>query len=327
MSTRYRGDIDNVFLFDALPLEVAWCIIHENRDSLQSKTDGKHLTTWLLMSKKYQNLVYTSICRLGKRPRSGNFNYKPFINLNTIHFRSRELRECTVCDEDLQRFTKLKTLVLGDRNNRITDDTLSKLTNLTSFAYCGSQITDRSISCLTNLKTLALDNNKNITDEGIQKLTNLTALGLDKEESIDGRGFESLTKLESFHLSYHEGWDESFDLTIGKDTFRYLTNITSLDMYANDVIKIGTLAKLPRLKSLSIGYDFMINDDNISQLSNLTSLRVSDCSLNHSGKVIETMTNLVSLEVDFFKHVEKMPHMKVLKDYDYSSFHDFNVVW
>lgn len=75
--------------------------------------------------------------------------------------------------------TKLITDLNAEHYDTITDEAVSKLTNLTSLnLYNNDTITTEGISELTNLTSLSLCCNRIITDEGVSALTNLTSLNL-----------------------------------------------------------------------------------------------------------------------------------------------------
>ncbi len=74
--------------------------------------------------------------------------------------------------------------------NKITDEGLRHLTNLTSLHLkFNRRITDKGLQPLTKLTTLDLTNNTTITEPGIQHLTELTRIDINRS-NLTGRVFK-----------------------------------------------------------------------------------------------------------------------------------------
>jgi hypothetical protein len=115
----------------------------------------------------------------------------------------------------------------------ITDDAISRLTNLTDLNIGQTRatpdipfpevvresyhITDRSVSLLTQLRTLGLSSNRNVTNATIWRLTNLTALNLNSNS------------------------------TVTDEALAGLPNLTSLELYDNSTITLNLLSTLQKL--------------------------------------------------------------------------------
>lgn len=127
----------------------------------------------------------------------------------------------TITDAVLQHMTKLTYLNLAF-NMRISDASVSLLTNLKQLVLTNSTLADATIMKLPNLRHLDLWNNEIITDDCVSRLTNL----------------------RSINLGYN---DQITDVALMQ-----LTNLTKLEMSGNDNITDNSVSKLTNLKSINV---------------------------------------------------------------------------
>jgi Leucine-rich repeat (LRR) protein len=86
----------------------------------------------------------------------------------------------------LETLTNLETLVFDNREDHITSQSISKLTNLTYLNYSSSsrlRITDEAMQRLTKLKTLVVRRD-GISEYSLSKLPNLTYLDCCENSTI-----------------------------------------------------------------------------------------------------------------------------------------------
>ena len=99
-------------------------------------------------------------------------------------------------DSHLIKFSQVLKSIYLCYNDKITDEGIKSLTNLTSiYLRYNDKITDEGIKSLTNLTSIDLCHNDKITNEGIKLLTNLTFIDLRYNDKITNEGIKSLTKL------------------------------------------------------------------------------------------------------------------------------------
>jgi len=160
-------------------------------------------------------------------------NYKIKNSLNSLtNLKSLKLNSNNqIYDEDIKSLTNLKKLYLGDNDNitnnsvenftklkslylnyNITDDCLSKLTNI--YFLClpmkkNEYITNKSIQYLTNLKFLNLNGNYKISNKGITNLINLITLGLGMNNRVNYDGIKKLYLLKNLGLTIYSRFSEN----------------------------------------------------------------------------------------------------------------------
>lgn len=161
-----------------------------------------------------------------------------------------------------------------------------KILDLTCTRSPDERITDSDLSKITSLTHLGLSYNRIITDEGISGLTNLTFLDL-AGTTISDRGIMNLNKLEFIRLSGNT--------MVTNDGLARLSSLTDLNLYSND--KITFNESMYRLKKLTLGYNFIILDD---ELSKLTNLEILDLEFNKiiTDKGVSNLVNLKDLFVN-----------------------------
>ena len=203
-----------------------------------------------------------------------NKNVLPFAKTINIH------GCCAITDGIFNSATQLKSLNISFPTENITQDGISRLTNLTYLSLDQTSIcfTDRMLKNLTNLTSLNLMTtaSQNCYTNSILHLTKLTELGF-KENRI--------------HI----------------DELPFYSNITKLAIVANTTITDKILEGLPSLKMLNlVGIDKSpITDKGLSTLTKCTHLWLSNyyhADSGHSSKItdrgISTMAQLKSLSIN-----------------------------
>ena len=156
-------------------------------------------------------------------------------NMNQYH--KIPFRKCKFIINYARKFNDKDINVIGNRlielnlwrNNKITDNSLKTLTNLTKLNLVRNNIiTDNGLKTLTNLTELNLSNNNTITNNGLKTLTNLTELDLTRNNMITNNGLNTLTNITSLYL-----WNNNIITNNGLKT---LTNLTELKLWDNNTI-------------------------------------------------------------------------------------------
>ncbi len=127
----------------------------------------------------------------------------------------------TITNTVLQQMTKLTYLNLAF-NTRITDISVSLLTNLRQLVLTHSVITDTTLLNLPHLRHLDLWNNEVITDASVSQLTNLKSINLNYNYQITDAALCRLTNLTKLDMS---GNDNISDYSV-----RFLTNLRSINV-------------------------------------------------------------------------------------------------
>lgn len=140
------------------------------------------------------------------------------------------LRALTVCCDDEQTMTDQYLTGLTGLESLdvswspgISDDGISKLTNLTSLRFDDAEecLTNQSIACLTNLRTLDIEIYENeVTTEILRTLTNLTNLRLKGDGSSTIRLDELTTLRKLRYINLDNCGNESNEMTLlGNNSF------------------------------------------------------------------------------------------------------------
>lgn len=320
----------NEFIFDIKTL-LAWR--HTCRKNMRIKffatldnITGKHILNDKINIYKRCNLPYIhdifNIIQINTLPHyfddSYLINFKYLIHLN-----------CTFTDKITDKSVKhLLNLSLLYCNNILTDDSVSKLTNLhildlnnniliTDESLCNltklkhlilndtcDQISDKSLIKLTNLQVLDLRYNMScyITNDSISKLINLTHLNISSNQYIDRINISSLKVL----LINRKLTDSSINCSklthlycveneiITDDLIDKLPNLIFLDCGYNNNLTNNALYKLPNLTYLDCGFNMKFDDNGISSLRSLKNLYCS-YNLNITNKSLPFLINLTFL--------------------------------
>jgi hypothetical protein len=208
-------------------------------------------------------------------------------------------------DTDLAGMVSLTTLSLGDVP--ISDQGISHLTNLTYLNFghgmwnnTNGVITDNSIKELCSLRYLNLGYTDRICDSSISMLTALCTLLVGNNNGITN--LEHLTSLVDLTLtSYtsHLWWQNPQNLQAPKIFLpTTLTSLTNCKHLSDDDIK-----QLTRLTTLNLGSaDNTISDDAIISLTSLTYLDLG-CNNTITDRGVEGLTNLTNLIIGSNRHV------------------------
>lgn len=180
--------------------------------------------------------------------------------------------------------TNLRALSLAG-NKKVSNCSLAKLTRLTHLNIRrNNMINDNGITGLVNLTSLTIGSNTRITDAAISKLSNLIYLDLSFNGMITDHGISRMTNLRSLSLSHNEKIK----------TLRSLTGLTNLVLWAN--ASVHTISYLSDLLSLSLGWNTVVLDRELSVLTQLTALNLLQNSVISNGG-ISGLTNLKTLGV------------------------------
>jgi hypothetical protein len=196
------------------------------------------------------------------------------VELDCTHQISWSRRTIFISNNSISRLTQLNSLSVSC--NSIQDSGMKLLTNLTSLKLYDTHkrklapetITDESLVLLTNLRNLRVSDTKQITNKGISELHNLISLDLSDNtfsSKINNEGIKNLTKLISLSLNRN----------ITEDGMKNLTNLTYLQLYeygrgiSNE--GLNGLTNLLTLQSISQVFNKCF-PDNIKVLSHITTL-------------------------------------------------------
>jgi len=176
------------------------------------------------------------------------------------------------------------------KNLKFTNE-LKKYSNLTKLdLFNNDNVTDDVISQLINLTKINLSSNTIITDNGISKLTKITYINLSKNRKITDCCLLKLTNITNISLCKNRN--------ITDDCLRLLTNLEHIDLSVNHQITDYGLKDLTNLKSL-VFTKFNITDNSLTNLINLTSLRIGNNITNNALKQLAGYNNLTSLSIQY----------------------------
>jgi hypothetical protein len=223
-------------------------------------------------------------------------------NLKSLSINNR------IMNDDIIKLTNLTKLELSN-NSIITDDGMRNMYNLT---YLDSKFSITNISHLTNLETLYIYTG---LVDSLPYLTKLKILSIDSELIID-KHLENLINLEELEIeNYVEGskitnesisnftklkklklWN-CFDIT--NNGLTKLTNITELDItITSDKINMDSISRLKMLLKLNIYFDSKNKIMDVNKIRCLTRLRYLtgyNVDLNNNIKYL-TKLNFLYLE-------------------------------
>ena len=215
---------------------------------------------------------------------NGSYNMRPehLADLVADPATVEELGGVTLIDEDdvdelCKRFPKLKTLLIGDRGEKISLSALQKLSQLEELGTSLNPDGNEDLLELTGVKKMQLS--ARASGENVKDL----------------RFLSSLTQLESLTLV---GIDEMKSLNV----LSPLSNLQELRLYNGGALRsIEPLRSLTGLRVLDIGDCFDIEDLNaLTSLTNLTKLRIANTSWHFKGMPpdLSGLTALEELETD-----------------------------
>lgn len=156
------------------------------------------------------------------------------------------------------------------RNAQITDNCLSRLTNLTWLSLAGNNtVTDQALTCLQRLHTLDLDNNETITELALTRLKNLTSLYLDMTPRC---GIHTCLPRLTGLIRLSWGTPSEYAPLF----LRCLPNLRALHLYCAPLVTGDHLSHLVGLEDLRVSTQITISDHHIRCLTNLRALRLND---------------------------------------------------
>lgn len=178
------------------------------------------------------------------------------------------------------------------RNSQITDNCLSRLTNLTWLSLAGNNtVTDQALTCLQRLHTLYLDNNETITELALTSLENLTSLSLDMTPRCGIHTcLPRLTGLVRLSWGSPSEYAPLF--------LRCLPNLRALHLYCAPLVTGDHLSCLTGLEELRVSTPIAIDDHHIRWLTNLRALRLND-NETITADGIRTLPNLTQLRLGY----------------------------
>ena len=106
--------------------------------------------------------------------------------LETLQLKSLHCVLCKVDDGYLQKLPNLEKLVIVMNIGNVSDDGISGLIKLRILNVSGNVITDEGISKLTNLRHLTLRKNEKVTNQGLFRLNHLETVHVDPKSPITG---------------------------------------------------------------------------------------------------------------------------------------------
>lgn len=215
-------------------------------------------SSFIVTNKRISDTGLASLMYLEKLIVIGNSSLKSNKKYDFSRLSSR------ISDCGIENLTNLKTLILKNTKNCITDITVRYLTNITELGLIGNEgITSYCIHYLTNLKSLDLSNNKLVSGICFKYLyTSLTHLNISHNNKIMPQFLTKLTSLSSLTLRDN--------IKIFYNHITMLTNLTCLSLRENVQINpFGITTTLTNLTSLTISICSSINTgNNYYELSN-----------------------------------------------------------
>lgn len=232
-------------------------------------------------------------------------------------------------DSDLLHLTNLKRLRIPfnhGKTSRITNESLSRLTNLTTLNigtinafYANDKDTisfdNKALENLSKLRTLKM---RGATCRGLDHtyfyhLSQLTKLDT-SFINLPDRCFEKLTNLKILCLGEQTNGSSEDLLT--------LSNLNELHLSKAALSDRGDypFEKLPNLRKLSLIATYGVKDHHITNLTNLTFLSLCDNDVI-TGKAVSLLTNLTELDLQSCtnirtKHLLNLGKLKKVRESD-----------
>lgn len=214
-----NNTISNWMLKLADPLRIKSLLLHRNNsitDEILSNFDNLTILN-LGSNKRISDVCLSKLTNLTQLDLGNNQQISDHSLSCLTQLKALDLDiNRNISDFGLKLMTNLTKLTMGP--NRVTDASLSELTNLVDLTVCNPLfvfyhdhpfyhiqiISDQSITKLTQLTKLSLRQNTLVTDQSILKLTNLTDLVISEIGPISFNGIKNIlknmTNLKSFHL-------------------------------------------------------------------------------------------------------------------------------
>lgn len=215
-----------------------------------------------------------------------------FVNMKSLFIDTRNTRKEVPMDYDIKWLSQLDALNLFNTGLCFTDQAVVSLMNLTKLVCrYHSNITDKGFSSLTKLRVLRCDFEENeISSDCIRLLTNLTDFTCGKGRPITLESVQYLTKLRYLDCGMLKD-PISTGLVLPS-----LTNLVSLNLYGNDMVRDENISSLTNLTSLNISSNRLITDKGIRFLTNLRELDISSSFYSRiTNECIRSLTGLTIL--------------------------------
>ncbi|AYV81308.1 MAG: hypothetical protein Harvfovirus26_16 [Harvfovirus sp.] len=154
-------------------------------------------------------------------------------------------------------------------------------------------IPDEDIQQLFSLRSLRLCYNSKVTDATLRGLTNLTHLMLEENDIVTDKGLCALVKLSKLEMTGSSSKITDAGL-LG------FTNLTSLSLEGNRHLDDKAIGHLTDLIELDLYRTKCVTYEGVSLLTNLISLRLSECSVFHKKDIVRLQRKgvIVTLEYD-----------------------------
>lgn len=205
--------------------------------------------------------------------------------------------QCALDGEMIQTLTNLQKLSVINNFN-VEDEHILALTNLRSLESSGTRITMNGlIGKHVKLETLIVPGMKNLNDEILGKFLLLTTLDISFNHAVTDDCLSRLTNLRELVL------DSVFraDFPMVSTSLQKLTNLTSLSLAANYVVRDEDIESLFNLTSLNIQSNLRITDRALRNLSSLTFLKITknrSITLSGMDRQMRSYGKLKTLHLD-----------------------------
>jgi Leucine-rich repeat (LRR) protein len=167
-----------------------------------------------------------------------------FVNLKWLNMQENRL----ITNLSLQHLTKLETLYL--ENNNITNDAISKLTNLDRLEMINQPNITQSLVNLPHLRYFDC-NGTDVNDTIIKQLTGLKELTV-WDQDVTGEGLLTLTNLKKLSLEDNDHVKGEF--------VSQMTWLKKIDLRRNRLIDYQHIRPLTELKEIMTGSQSLVNE-------------------------------------------------------------------
>ncbi|CAL6063474.1 receptor-like_protein [Hexamita inflata] len=298
---RPRGDpeVTNLRYLEKLNIQMLKVFINNDMCiKIQSKTIKKLTLEQTVMDQQYLKFN-DSEGQIVSNPKKLNMQVDDLEleNLEVFDLHRNSLEDDQLYN--LAKFKKLHSLDVSDNKVDLTHiHMVLSLTKL-SMRYCSLKNIDL-ISSLVNLEELDISSNKDLELCPLFKLKNLSKLTMNncRLKTIDQ--IVQLTNLEVLNIS------DNYLLQI-IDSPRLLVYLKELDISSNKQIDTTSLQGLKSLNKLSMRYCGLKNIGQITQLTNLEVLNISDNYQLQTIDSIRLLVNLKELDISQNKQIDITP--------------------
>lgn len=238
-------------------------------------------------------------------------NLIPFVNENSKHIHTLDLREKQVTDPEIKKLLKdcnnLNHLFI--KSNKIGGEGLQEINHLTNLqtldlSSCFFLTTLPDLAALKELKTLKINHCFAITSVNIAALTKLQILDLSYCELLTSVNLAELTSLIVLNLDHSS--------KISSVTLTALTSLQTLDFRDNVALTYLKLTALTKLLLVNLSYCRALLSVDIAGLTSLQTLSFRYCSALTSVNIKE-LKNLRSIDFCGCKALISLPDLEQLR--------------